>query len=418
MPTRTILALVALAAGASSAPTFNPLDFGAVGDGVADDTAPVRAALAAAAAAGPSTVLFPAGKVFLTGAFNLSSHLVLSVSGTLLAFPASDNGHFELMPNWPFFGPTDAPIWRAFISSDGADNITVSGGGTVDGNGGVWWACDCAGGTPAAAPCLGAGRPHLFTPFNGTGLTVRDISFRNSPMWNLSPTWFSDVYITNVSVVAPISSPNTRGCNTDGIDPVGVDGMLVEDSFVSVGDDAIAVKSGYNWFGRVFGRPSRNITFRNMRVGTGHGISVGSEMSAGVYDVLLENLVLNGTGTGPRIKSERGRGGLVANITYRNITLIDVGAAWQVTEYYINPPPPTNASATPTFRNITLEGIVAAGAMKTGAFFDGLPESVIDGVTLRDIDLRVAGKAGTCSYTRGSCEGTVLPSCPLPCPGA
>jgi polygalacturonase len=400
----------------SSAPTFNVIDFGAIGNGVADDTIAVRSALAAAEQAGPSTVLFPSDHTFLTGAFNLSSDLILSVQGVILAYPGSEDGHYVLQPNFAFLGPTDQPIWQAFIHSDGANNITLQGGGVIDGNGAIWWKCDCASSNPSAPPCLGLGRPHLFTPFNGKGLVVRDITFKNSPMWNLSPTWFQDVYMTNVSILAPIAQgkANSIGCNTDGIDPVGVSNMLAENSYVSVGDDAIAIKSGYNWYGRTFGRPSVNITFRNISVGTGHGISIGSEMSAGVYDILFENIFCNGTLTGPRIKSERGRGGLVANVTYRNITLHNVQSAFQVTEYYINPPPPTNASATPSFKNITLENILASGSMETGSYFDGIPESIIEDVVIRNVDLRVAQRIGICNYTHGVCEGYVLPECP-PC---
>ena len=87
-------------------------------------------------------------------------------------------------------------------------------------------------------------------------------------------------------------------------------------------------------------------------------------------------------------------------------------------QYYINPPPPTNATATPHFINITLDGVRAVGAKK-GAFFDGLPESIIMGITLRDIDLGSAREA-SCLYTQGICEGVVAPACPscLTQPGA
>lgn len=186
---------------------------------------------------------------------------------------------------------------------------------------------------------------------------------------------------------------------------------LIEDSYISVGDDAIAIKSGLNWFGRTFGRPSSNITFRRINVGTGHGISIGSEMSANVTNVLFEDIFCNGTETGPRIKSERGRGGFVANVTFRNITMANIGSAFQITEYYINPPPPTNASATPHFSNITLDGLQYLTRPKAGAYFDGLPESIIEGVTMRNVDLGGAAEA-SCAYTTGTCEGSVLPACP------
>lgn len=200
-------------------------------------------------------------------------------------------------------------------------------------------------------------------------------------------------------------------------DPDASQNVLVEDSYVSVGDDAIAVKSGYNWFGRTFGRPAANITFRRMRIGTGHGVSVGSEMSGGVSNVTFEDFVLNGTETGPRVKSERGRGGVVENVLFRNFTLYSVGSAFQVTEYYIDPPPPTNASATPRFVNITIDGLTVVPGTGTaaGSYFNGLPESVIEGVVLRNVDLRGAKQPiGTCEYAAGVCEGSVLPSCP-PC---
>ena len=58
---------------------------------------------------------------------------------------------------------------------------------------------------------------------------------------------------------------------------------------------ACVQKSGLDWFGRTYGQPTRNITFRRMTIGTGHGVSIGSEMSAGIYDVLHEDFVLTGT---------------------------------------------------------------------------------------------------------------------------
>jgi len=412
---RTFFVLLLCAASAAApGSVFDVRAFGAVGDGTHDDTAAVRAALAAAAANGASTVLFPAGLVFLTGAFNLSSDLVLEVQGTIRAWPTSADGHYWLQSEVPWFGPPSLIVWASFIHSEHSSNITLRGGGTVDGSGALWWACGCAGNpsppappTNTSAPCNGFTRPKLVHLLYGRGLTIRDLTFTDAAMWNLRPSHFDDVHIANVTVLAPIG----RACNTDGIDPDGVQNALIEDSYISVGDDAIAIKSGFNWYGRTFGRPSTNITFRNMRIGTGHGISIGSEMSANVTDILFENFVMNGTETGPRIKSERGRGGLVANVTFRNITMDHVGSAFQVTEYYIDPPPPTNESATPRFFNITLQDLTYTTKPAAGAYFDGLPESVIEGVTMRNVDLGGAAEA-SCAYTTGVCEGTVLPACP------
>lgn len=246
-------------------------------------------------------------------------------------------------------------------------------------------------------------------------VVIRDLTFQNSPMWHLRPSWVTDLYIANVTVRSP---PNPYSCNTDGIDPDAVQDAVIEDSFVAVGDDALAVKSGYDWWGYTYGRPSRNITFRRMAIGTGHGVSVGSETSGGAQDILFEDFTLNGTLMGPRVKSQRERGGLVANITFRNFTLAHVGSAFAVTMFYQGNPPPGNASSTPRFANITIDGlaVVPGTGMGVGSLIEGLPESVIQGVTLRNVDLRGAATpiGPECVDAVGSCEGSVLPSCP-PC---
>jgi polygalacturonase len=80
---------------------------------------------------------------------------------------------------------------------------------------------------------------------------------------------------------------------------------------IFLSDDAIAVKSGINYLGRTFGRTTENVIVQDMIVGTTHGLSIGSEMSGGVRNVTFQNIIMNGSGAGPRIKSERGRGGMI-----------------------------------------------------------------------------------------------------------
>ena len=79
-----------------------------------------------------------------------------------------------------------------------------------------------------------------------------------------------------------------------------------------LGDDAIAVKSGIDYLGRTFGRTTENVLFRNLTIGTSHGLSIGSEMSGGVKNVTFLNITMNGSKAGPRIKSSRGRGGTIS----------------------------------------------------------------------------------------------------------
>lgn len=106
------------------------------------------------------------------------------------------------------------------------------------------------------------------------------------------------------------------------------------------------MKSGINYFGRKYGRPSENIIFRRNTIGTGHGITIGSEMSGSVRNVTFEDITMEKTGTGIRMKSERGRGGIVEDIVYRRILMKEIeGQCVQVTLNYAKGLKPTNKTA-------------------------------------------------------------------------
>jgi polygalacturonase len=412
--------------------TCDPMAHGAAGDGSRYDTDAVRAAVAECGAAGGGTVLFAAGRTFLTGSFNVTAHTRLQVDGTLRASPNATG--YVLQDFLPWYGPdppqalaraaagapADSREWSPFIGSWYADNVSIVGSGTIDGAGAAWWGC-VASGTTMQPPCSGYPRPHGIRLVGGSGHELAGFTMRDSPMWQIHLAFTTGVWVHDVTVLAPAAAAH----NTDGIDPDCAQDVLVERVHISTGDDAIAIKSGRNWYGRTFGRPSRNITVRDSTFGTGHGLSIGSEMSGGVYDVLFDNLT-SGLGAdgaalaaGARIKSERGRGGLVANVTYRNIVLHNVGQGVQITMNYDPGLAPTNATATPAFRNITLDNFTVAGA-KYGYFIDGLPEAPLDGIALRGVSIRNVSAKNLfekCDYVApgtSSCDAATEPACP-PC---
>ena len=244
---------------------------------------------------------------------------------------------------------------------------------------------------------------------NVKDVAVKDISVKNSPDWTLHFASVTNLHVNNVHVHNPQGAPNS-----DGIDLDCVQNAVIENSFFDVGDDALCVKSGIDYFGRKYGRPSKNIIFRNISVGNGHGISIGSESSGGVYNITFEDIRMSGTNRGPRIKSERGRGGTVSDITYRNISAKNLEAMISLTLNYASGLKPTNESATPRLKNILIENCQFIGG-NNGGEFNGLNESHIQNVTLRDVDFN-GGKVSfsTCSYVdSGKCEGSTN-ACP-PC---
>jgi polygalacturonase len=402
----------------------DPLEHGAAGTGLVYDTLPLRAAAAQCGTAGGGVLWLREGHTFLSGALNLSSNTELRVDGTLLGSPNATD--YVLVDFLPWYGPDPpqklagggAPVpcitsndcreWGPFIQTWYESNVSITGKGVIDGNGAAWWLCAS---NQSAFPCSGYTRPHGIRLVGGSTFSISGVSIRNMPMWQVHLAYVTGAHVHDVSITAP----SQDGHNTDGIDPDCAQDVLIERVHISTGDDNIAIKSGRNWYGRTFGRPSKNITVRDSVFGTGHGMSIGSEMSGGVYNVLFDNITSVGGGCGPRIKSERGRGGLVANITYRNIVMRDCAEALQITDNYDPGIPPTNATATPVFRNISMLNISANCASTFS--FDGLPESQIHELTLRNVSL---GKAPSkkCDYVDTAtavCEN-VLPACP-PCFG-
>ena len=410
--------------GAWSWLTCDPLSHGASGTGLTYDTGALRASAQECGDAGGGVLWLREGYTFLSGAFNLSSNTELRVDGTLLGSPNSTD--YVLVDWLPWYGPNppqklasyegapavpcttvaDCREWSPFIQSWYQFNVSITGKGVIDGQGATWWTCAS---NQSAFPCSGYPRPHGIRFVGGNTYSISGVAIKNMPMWQVHLAFVTGVHVHDVNITAP----SHEGHNTDGCDPDCAQDVLIENVYISTGDDNIAIKSGRNWYGRTFGRPSRNVTVRNSVFGTGHGMSIGSEMSGGVYDVLFENITSSGGGCGPRIKSERGRGGLVANVTYKNIRMENCSEAIQVTDNYDPGIPPTNSTATPTFRNITMEGIYADCAI--GYTFDGLPESQIHDLTLRNVTLGGSNYKGCDNVDKATavCDN-VLPHCP-PC---
>lgn len=296
---------------------------------------------------------------------------------------------------------------QSLIFAADATNVTVTGGGTLDCNArpDTWWRC--ASDLPLP-PCSGHGRPHCLMMSNVSGAELSRLHVTNSPDWTVHFTGCEDVHVHHLNVTNP-----SAASNADGIDIDSTQRALVEDSHFSVGDDALCVKSGLDWFGRTVGRAARDIVFRRNRIGTGHGITVGSEMSGGVYNVTFEDIAMDATQTGIRMKSMRGRGGEVRGVTYRRIDMRRIEQACvQITLHY-RPANETNASATPTFDGIVLEDVRCAAAANSFQI-DGLRESPVRRLLLRNVSLGAAvGPEAACEAAQCACERS--PACPSCC---
>jgi len=127
------------------------------------------------------------------------------------------------------------------------------------------------------------------------------------------------VNVHGVSIISPPDSPNT-----DGINPDSCRNVRISDCLLDVGDDCITIKSGRDADGRRIGKPAENYTIVNCTLLHGHGLSIGSEMSGGVKNIVVDNCTFNTTTNGIRIKSTRGRGGVIENVRISNLVMRNI----------------------------------------------------------------------------------------------
>lgn len=364
----------------------NVRDWGARGDGCALETRALQAALDACSAAGGGTVLVPAG-CYVTGALALHSHVTLFLDAGAVLFGSEDPADYPVIPGrWEGIEqPAHAPL----IGGRELHNVAVAGRGTIDGRGANWWQAFQAG-------TLRHPRPRLIAFEHCTNVLVEGVTAINSPAWTIHPVHCDNVTVTRVTVVNPPDSPNT-----DGINPDSCRSVRISDCYVSAGDDCIAIKSG-----ALPERPApcRDIAITNCTLARGHGgIVIGSETGGGVSNVVISNCIFAGTDRGIRLKSRRGRGGVVEDIRISNVVMSGVLCPLAVNLHYAcgawgdpvvadRRPRPVDAG-TPRFRRIHLSHVTAREVGVAAGFLRGLAEMPLEDVALDDVTISMASAA-------------------------
>jgi polygalacturonase len=357
--------------------TCDVRSFGAKGDGATKDTAAIQKTIDTCAKSGSIVKL--SGGTFVSGPITLRSNTTLDieVGATLLGSP--DRADF---PSAPFAGKTTV---QPLVGSINAQNIVITGGGIIDGNGHIWW--DYVKGVKDSG-VLGTDhpRPMGIVFDHSQHIRVENITMQNAGFWQIVPYYSDDLTFRNMKVLAP-KSPNT-----DAIDPFSSSHILIDHVFSTIGDDNIAIKSGaIDSPGP--DAPSTYITILDCTFENGHGLSIGSEIAGGVQHVHAERIHFKGTDQGIRIKANRDRGNDVSDISFKDIDMVDVKTAILITEYYPNPAPQGEVPAapigrlTPKFHDITIEDVHATGSNSAGTIV-GLPESPVTGLTLKNVDIQ------------------------------
>lgn len=367
---------------------YNIKNFGAIGDGRTLNTKVIEDAIEACSQAGGGTVYIPSGR-FLTGAILLKSHVNLYLdAGSTLLF-SNDIAEYPVVKSrWE---GVEKKVYASCIYGENLENISVTGHGQLDGNGAYWW--EIFRKKENDYP-----RPKLISFDHCKHINISGIKMVNSPSWTINPIGCEDVNIHQITIVNPKDSPNT-----DGINPESCRNVRISDCHIDVGDDCIAIKAGTEDTERRI--PCENIAITNCTMIHGHGgVVLGSEMSGDIRNVVISNCVFEGTDRGIRLKSRRGRGGVVEDIRVSNIMMKGVICPFVMNLYYFcgprgkdkyvwdkNPYPVTDE--TPSFRRIHFSHITAKDVTAAAGFLYGLAESYIEDVTFDHISITMAEDA-------------------------
>lgn len=409
MKTLSCLIAFLLAGFVTNAKVYDLVELGADKQGVKKCTSIINQAIEQAAADGGGTIFFPAGN-YLTGPIHLKSNITLDMeAGALVLFSPDFDDYlpYVRVRYEGIFMNTFSPL----IYAVGVENIAIKGEGTIDGNGKVWWTSimdvmiDVRDNGKVSKPNKyqqrwvaenpdlvesNYGRNQFFRPpfiqfIECENINIEGITIRNSPFWTVNPVGCNDVRISGIT----ISNPDD-GYNTDGVNPSSCSNVRISDCFISVGDDCITIKSGRDKYGRDYGKPCENITVTNCVMLAGHGgVVIGSEMSGGIKNVTISNCVFDGTDNGIRLKSARGRGGVVENIRVSNIVMRNIRKTGFIFNLFYDKGTQVEpvTERTPVFRNIHISDVTGVGIEKAGAL-TGIEEMPVEEISFSNIALK------------------------------
>lgn len=398
---------LAVSVNLSAQTCWNVTKYGARPDGSTICTQAIQRTIDACAKTGGGTIYFPAGR-YLTGPLFLRSHLLIEIDpGAVLLFLSDIRGTPAIEGSWEGL---DRKVYASLFTGFDLEDITITGRGVLDGQGKMWW--DAARQTnemrkkfhlvkrePENPPgsLLQWGRPKMIDLYRCRNVEISGVTITNSPSWTIHPIYCKDVDIHEVRIIQPYESPNT-----DGIDPESCSDVRITGCYIDCGDDCIAIKSGYNAAGRAKGIPCQNVIISNCTFAHGRSaVGIGSEMSGGVRNVMVTGCVFHGTLRGLRVKTGRGRGGVVEGLIADDIIMDSVSEGISIDMYYdgLDTSLRPVTEGTPFLRNIRYFNIIGRH-VKQAIGIHGLPEAPVDGLTLENVFMDAA-EGSDCEFVHG-----------------
>lgn len=283
---------------------------------------------------------------FLSGPIEMRPGITLLVTANTILFASRNPRDYDIKPGTCGTVDDNGKGCRPLLHFLNAPNSAVMGDGAIDGRGGAkligqdvsWW--DLA--QQAKVDNRKQNVPRIIVVENSDNFTLYRITLRNSPNFHVLVSRTDGFTAWGVKIDTPRTARNT-----DGIDPSSSTNISILYSYISDGDDNVAIKAGDNG-------PATHITVAHDHFYSGHGMSIGSETNGGVSGIDVGELTIDGADNGLRIKSDASRGGLVHDVTYRDICIRNTTNPILIDPFYSS----AGGDKIPLFQNILFRNVV------------------------------------------------------------
>ena len=374
---------------------------GAKGDSISNAKPAFDKAMALCQKNNGGTIIVPKGVYTLNGPIHFVSNVKLHLEdGAKIRFGSNPKDYPLVLTSWE---GTMLYNYSPMIYANSVENIAITGNGIIDGEAKNTWikwkpleAKDKFlsremnhNNTPVKERIFGDGhylRPQLIQFFNSKNILVENVTIEDSPFWCVHLLKSKSITIRGVKY-------NAHNNNNDGIDPEYSSDILIENVLFDNADDNVAIKAGRDHEGRSNSdTPSENIVIRNCEFKGLHAIVIGSEMSAGVRNVYVENSKFRGyLKRGIFIKTNSDRGGYVKDIYFNNLAFGKVEDCLFITANYHG----EGSGLFPSkVSDVSFSNISCVEATNTGIVIEGFPDKKVANIKLDNINIQSA-KNGT-----------------------
>lgn len=382
------------------------LKFGAKGDAVSNNKKAFDRAMSHLQKRKGGKLIVPKGVYTVNGPIHFVSSVNLHLEeGAKIRFGDDPENYPLVLTSWE---GTMLYNYSPLIYGNELENIAISGKGTIDGEGGGAWAAWKQledkdkqlsremnhSGVPIEKRIFGEGhylRPQLIQFVNSQNILLEDVTIEDSPFWCVHLLRSKSATIRRLKFDA-------HNFNNDGIDAEYASDILIEEVEFDNGDDNIAIKAGRDHEGRAnSATPSENIVIRNNLLKGLHGVVIGSEMSAGVQNIYVENNKASGyLKRGIYFKTNPDRGGFIRNIYINNIELQKVEDCFYITANYHGEGEGFNSKISDVF----ISNVNCEEATGTAVVIQGFEQSKVENVKLTNIKVNRTKNATSITNTK------------------